>query len=118
MRSSSYEEINSQKKGVSSAELSLGVMRARKIQDKRFQNEDISYNSQMRPSHMKKYCNIDEDSEYLMKTAFDNLKLSVRAYNKILKVSRTVADIEGCEKIKKEHIAEAISYRCELENVG
>lgn len=59
----------------------------------------------------KKFCNLSEECEELMKNAFDNLKLSARAHDRILRVARTIADLEGSEDIKPEHIAEAIAYR-------
>ncbi len=64
----------------------------------------------MTPRHIRKYCKIDEDSLRLMETAMNRLRLSARAYNRILKVARTIADIEGCEQIATEHISEAIQY--------
>jgi magnesium chelatase family protein len=65
----------------------------------------------MKPRHIRKYCKIDEDSLGLMEKAMNRLGLSARAYNRILKVARTIADIEGSEKIATEHISEAIQYR-------
>ncbi len=112
-----YEELKSSQKGISSAELRKGVMRARNMQNERFKTEDITYNSQMNVSQIKKYCELDSESEKLMHAAFDRMQLSVRAYNKILKVSRSIADIEGSERIHQNHIAEAISYKCDIESI-
>jgi len=71
----------------------------------------IYCNSQMASRHIKKYCQIDESSQILLKRAMEKLGLSARAYTRILKVSRTIADLEGVEHIKSYHISEAIQYR-------
>jgi len=65
----------------------------------------------MQPLHVKKYCYLDEDSEMLLKTAFNKLDMSARAYDRILKVARTIADLDKSEKIKTQHLAEALQYR-------
>jgi len=87
------------------------VILAREIQKKRFSRHKISLNSQMRPADVKKYCRLDEESELLLKNAFDRLKMSARAYDRILKVARTIADMEASENILLQHLGEALQYR-------
>ena len=65
----------------------------------------------MNDQQLKDYCEIDEETSNVLRTAFDKLNLSARAYNRILKVARTIADLEGCENIELDHVMEAISYR-------
>ena len=89
----------------------LEVEEARQIQLERYKNEEISYNSQLTPGLMKKYCILDKETKKLMENAFHQLSLSARAHHKIIKVGRTIADMEGAEKIGVKHIAEAIQYR-------
>ncbi len=85
---------------------------ARDIQTKRFSESDkVHYNAQMNTKHIRKHCKLDESSMQLLKTAMERLNLSARAYDRILKVSRTIADIEGVETINGNHISEAIQYR-------
>ncbi len=97
--------------GASTAELREGVMNARKVQSERFKDKDIEYNSQMTPHHMEKYCRLDNEGEELLDRACDALKLSSRACSRILKTARTIADIEGSNRIKTAHLAEAIAYK-------
>jgi len=88
------------------------VVIAREIQAQRFaSNPGIYCNAQMNSRMMRKYCVLDNETEQLLKNAMQKLKLSARAYDRILKVSRTAADLSGCEKINSEHIAEAIGFR-------
>lgn len=84
---------------------------ARQIQLERYSKEEIAYNSQLTPGLMKKYCALDKDTKKLLETAFHQLSLSARAYGKIIKMGRTIADLEGCEQIGLKHIAEAVQYR-------
>lgn len=106
-------EFSEHKKGVSSAELKAAVESASDIQRKRYKNEDIRYNSQMRSEHIRKYCVCDETTKKLLNDAYNRLNLSIRSYDRILKVARTLADLESSENIKLEHVAEAVSYKCE-----
>ena len=85
---------------------------AREIQSERFiQMENIHYNAQMNTKHIREYCALDDDSKQLLKTAMERLNLSARAYDRILKVARTIADLEASENVKPYHISEAIQYR-------
>jgi len=95
----------------SSESIKQRVNLAREIQLKRYQNSNHFCNSQMTNSEMRKYCVLDEEGSALMQDAFDMLKLSARSYTRILKVARTIADLDGSENIKVEHLAEAIGYR-------
>ena len=106
-----YEDLNSKTKEESSANIKKRVLNARKIQSDRYKGSSVYTNSQLSSRQVTKYCKIDSDSESLLKAAFDSLGLSARAYNKILKVAKTIADLENCENIMQKHIAEAIQYR-------
>ena len=77
---------------------------------RRFGNSGMC-NSRMGPAEMRKYCGLSEESARLMKDAFEAMGLTARSYDRILKVARTVADLDGCEEIEPQHIAEAIQYR-------
>lgn len=87
------------------------VEAARQLQLERYRNEDISYNSQLTPGLIKKYCPLDKETKKLLEQAFHQLSLSARAHYKIIKMGRTIADMEGSESIRLPHIAEAIQYR-------
>ncbi|HTG00751.1 MAG TPA: YifB family Mg chelatase-like AAA ATPase [Nitrospirota bacterium] len=106
-----FNEISSDAPAESSAAIRGRVTSARAIQYERFRSDGIYANAHMKPRHIRKYCKIDENSLHLMETAMSRLGLSARAYNRILKVARTIADIEGNERIESHHIAEAIQYR-------
>lgn len=87
------------------------VEKARKIQYKRYQCEKIFFNSALTPKLIEKYCSINTESKQILESAFNKLGLSARAYGRILKVARTIADLEGSINIEKNHVAEAIQYR-------
>ncbi|HBQ25504.1 MAG TPA: magnesium chelatase, partial [Syntrophomonas sp.] len=106
-----YEQLRDRGNGESSATMREKVMLAREIQKKRFARYKINLNSQMRPTDVKKYCHLDDESETLLKNAFDKLKMSARAYDRILKVARTIADMEASESILLQHLGEALQYR-------
>ncbi len=89
----------------------IRVEQARRIQIKRFKNESFGTNNEMNNKHIEKYCNLDEKAKILMEQAINNLKLSARAYMRVLKVSRTIADLEGSSSIDTKHLAEALQYR-------
>ena len=82
------------------------------MQETRYEEDsDIHCNAQMRSKHLREYCLIDEAGRSLLNKAMERLNLSARAYDRILKVSRTIADLDGAEDIMPEHLAEAINYR-------
>jgi len=85
--------------------------KVREQQHKRFQNTPILANAQMNHRQIKQYCSLTDDCKDLLKTAIDELGLSARAYDKVLKIARTIADLADTEGILPEHIAEAIQYR-------
>ena len=107
-----YQDLTNDVLEESSEQIKHRVNQARVIQLERYKNADGIYaNSKMTQTMMKKYCKISEDSMQLLDMAFTKLNLSARAYNRILKVARTIADLEGSQDIMEEHIMEAISYR-------
>lgn len=106
-----YQQIRAEAKEETSAEIRQRIDTARGIQLRRFQKEAIFSNSQMKSKHIKKYCRLDEESNKLLKDAFEELGISARGLDKILKVSRTIADLEASENILSHHLAEAINYR-------
>jgi magnesium chelatase family protein len=108
----SFDEMVANRKTETSAEIRSRVVRAREIQAERFRNEEAIYCNAMMPSNMvKDVCYVDDAGRGLLKNAMERVGLSGRAYDRILKVSRTVADLSGSEEIKAEHLAEAIQYR-------
>jgi magnesium chelatase family protein len=106
-----HSELVATSKGQSSAEVREVVSKARNIQHERFKGSKNLTNSRMSSKQIKKHCALDSHAETLLHQAMIELGLSARGYNKILKVARTIADLEGGENIKVEHISEAIQYR-------
>ncbi|OGW29245.1 MAG: ATP-dependent protease [Nitrospirae bacterium GWC2_57_13] len=106
-----FSEVSSDRPAEPSTGVRERVTRAREMQQRRFNGDGIYANAQMKPKHLRKHCRIDDDCQRLMETAMNRLGLSARAYNRILKVARTIADIEGSEKMSSEHVTEAIQYR-------
>ena len=107
-----FEKLSEERKSETSIEIRQRVIKARDIQTERFKDsEAVHYNAQMNTKQIRKYCQLDEASKALLKTAMERLNLSARAYDRILKVSRTIADLEGSAEIQGAHISEAIQYR-------
>jgi magnesium chelatase family protein len=107
-----FEKLSESRKAESSVEIRNRVTVARNIQTKRFEKYNhIHYNAQMSSKLIREYCALDDVSLQLLKTAMERLNLSARAYDRILKVSRTIADLENAENVFSHHIAEAIQYR-------
>ena len=107
-----FEKLTEKRNGESSIEIRKRVTAAREIQTQRFElSDNIHYNAQMSSKQIRVYCILDEVSLQLLKTAMERLNLSARAFDRILKVARTIADLEGSKKVVSSHIAEAIQYR-------
>ncbi|MBR1988684.1 MAG: YifB family Mg chelatase-like AAA ATPase [Clostridia bacterium] len=106
-----YDELTHYDLEESSKEIKQRVNKARDVQLKRFKDSKIYSNAKMNEKEFKEYCALDKESTDLLEMAFNKLHLSARAYNRILKVARTIADLEGKENIEKAHILEAIQYR-------
>ncbi len=108
----SYEELSEERRGESSKEIRERVIEARLTQHLRFkEKKDHHYNAQMSEKMMEKYCKLDEAGEQLMKKVMDRLGFSARSYSRILKVARTIADLDKSKDIGAPHLAEAIQYR-------
>ena len=116
-----YQELSSDVPAESSAQIRERVDQARLLQQERFsaesgsasggKNDGILYNAQMSHKQVRKFCILGKEENELLKTAMSQFHLSARAYDKILKVSRTIADLASSEQIKTEHLSEAIQYR-------
>ncbi len=106
-----FEDLSKQPTAETSADIRKRVIKAREIQQKRFEGTDIYANAQMSSRLLRRHVEIDEGGKQILKTATDRLGFSARAYDRILKVSRTIADLEGSEKVQTHHLAEAINYR-------
>jgi magnesium chelatase family protein len=107
-----FEKLSDERKGESSVDIRKRVTKARAIQTQRFDDSEVvHYNAQMNTKHIRKYCKLDASSVQLLKIAMERLNLSARAYDRILKVARTIADLEGTPSIESAHISEAIQYR-------
>ena len=107
-----FEKLSERQKAESSVDIRKRVTTAREIQTQRFEHlENVHYNAQMNTKQIREYCELNEVSLQLLKTAMERLNLSARAYDRILKVSRTIADLEASENVEPHHISEAIQYR-------
>ena len=107
-----FDELTNKNKGEKSQQIRERVVKARDVQEQRFsKNVKIHANSQMDTKQIQSYCKLDEESQKLLKTAMEKLDLSARAYDRILKVARTISDLDNTEDINSAHIAEAIQYR-------
>ena len=106
-----YSDLSTQKEGESSEKIRERVTQTRAIQRQRFRGTGIHTNSAMTAKFLREYCALDEKNSKLLERAVSTLSLSARAYDRILKVARTIADLEGSEKIATAHLAEAIQYR-------
>lgn len=107
-----YDELKDDgESSETSAEIKKRVDRARQIQNERYKDENITCNARLTPSQLKKYCILTNDAENMLETAFKKMGLSGRAYDRLLKVSRTLADLDESEYIESYHIAQAIQFR-------
>ena len=106
-----YEKLNTTGKEENSIDIRKRVNDARKIQFERYKDLGIYSNSELTPSMLEKFCKLNDKGKQILQNAFEKLGLSGRAYGRILKVARTIADLEKSENIETPHLAEAIQYR-------
>lgn len=106
-----YSDLDSIEKSESSASIKIRVNKARQIQRNRYKEYGIFSNSELTPKLMNKFCKLDSNAETILKNAFEKMGLSARAHGRLLKVARTIADLDNSEIIHSNHIAEAIQYR-------
>ena len=106
-----YRALSDKEQGETSAAVKERVNQARDLQKKRFGGNGVVCNARMTEKQIHEFCRIDEEAHKLIEMAIEKLGLSARAVNRILKVSRTIADLESDEAIKTSHVAEAIQYR-------
>lgn len=106
-----YEDLKSSYKAENSESIRKRVNQARRIQAERYKGLNIHANSELSPTQIKKFCRLTKEAEEILKLSYKKLSLSVRAYTKIIKVARTIADLDGCEMLEMSHVAEAIQYR-------
>jgi magnesium chelatase family protein len=107
-----FEKLSDDRKGEQSVEIRKRVTKGRELQTKRFEGlENVHYNAQMNTKQIREYCKLDDTSKEMLKNAMERLNLSARAYDRILKVARTIADLENTTEVNGNHIGEAIQYR-------
>ena len=107
-----FEKLTEDRRGESSVVIRERVIKARRLQTLRFESiNSVHYNAQMQTKHIRKFCVLDDASKALLKHAMERLNLSARAYDRILKVARTIADLEVSKTIESKHISESIQYR-------
>ncbi len=111
-----YDKLTADKAGEDSGAVRIRVQQARQKQTERFKDENIKTNSEMNLPQLKKYCQLDPIGQQILKTAVESLHLSARSYHRVLKISRTIADLAGAEKIAAAHLAEALQYRPREDN--
>lgn len=105
------DHLTNKRRGEPSENIRKRVDNARSIQKERYKNDGIFFNAHLESKELERYCVLDKESEELLKLAILELGISARAYDKILKVSRTISDLDGKEIIEAHHISEAIGYR-------
>ena len=106
-----FQELSAKQDGTSSEIMREQVNKARAVQRQRFRADTHTLNRRMSTRQLRRYCVLDDEGKTLLKTAMDELGLSARAHDRILRVARTIADLEGSEAIRAAHVVEAISYR-------
>jgi magnesium chelatase family protein len=111
-----YDKLTEQRLGESSETVRARVETARAKQRTRFDGTDLACNADMRPADVRTYCKLDEAGTSLLRTAMNQLQLSARAFHRVLKLARTIADLAGSEAIQPTQIAEAIQYRPRRQN--
>ena len=106
-----YEKLSDERLGESSSVIQARVEAARDVQRKRFEGTKLMSNADMGPAEVRDFCRLDDAGKSLLKAAMQQLHMSARAYHRILKLARTIADLAGSNEIQTAHLAEAIQYR-------
>ncbi|MDL2249508.1 magnesium chelatase, partial [Lachnospiraceae bacterium OttesenSCG-928-J05] len=114
----SIEQLQNQQRRRSSSSYRKGVLACLKRQEQRFNGDAQLRNGNMNLRQIKKHCHLSSAGEALMAKAYERMGLTVRSYHKVLKVSRTIADLEGVDRIEENHLLEALGYRLNLRNPG
>ena len=114
----SFEGLSSNRIGESTNKIQERVTRVQEIQRSRYRNEGIQFNGELKGSQIERFCKLDAQGRGLLKMAFEHMPFSARAYHRILKVARTIADMDDSGTIQKHHIGEALSYRAFDKNTG
>jgi magnesium chelatase family protein len=109
-----YEKLSDDRLGEPSATVQSRVEKAREYQRKRFEGTQLTCNADMHPAEVRKHCQLDDTCRSLMRSAMNQLQLTARAYHRVLKLARTIADMAGSECIQPAHLAEALQYRPKL----
>ena len=111
-----YEKLSDDRLGEPSATVQSRVEKAREHQRKRFEGTQLTCNADMHPAEVRKHCQLDDTCRSLMRSAMNQLQLTARAYHRVLKLARTIADMAGSECIQPAHLAEALQYRPKIYN--
>ncbi len=106
-----FRELSADKTGTDSTAMRADVVRARRIQSERFAGNGTTLNGRMTPRQIRTFCRLDTTGESMLRAAMEDLGLSARAHDRILRVSRTIADLAGSETITSDHLSEAVNYR-------
>ena len=106
-----YDKLSDERLGEPTETIQARVEAARQVQRARFQDNDLACNADMRVAEVRQHCRLDDAGRSLMRSAMSQMQLSARAYHRILKLGRTIADLAGSEAIQPTHLAEAIQYR-------
>lgn len=113
-----YRHMTDERSGMDSRRMQEKIERACQIQKERFSGRNIRYNSGMEGKMLEEYCGLDEETQLFLGKVYEKFHLSARTYQKILKVARTISDLEGSSEIRMEHVAEAVGYRLPDETYG
>ena len=110
-----YDKLSDDRLGEPSAEIQQRIEAAREHQRQRFDGTSLTCNADMGPAELRQYCHLDQTGRSLLRNAMSQLQLSARAYHRVLKLARTIADLSGDEAIAPPHIAEALQYRPKMD---
>jgi magnesium chelatase family protein len=111
-----YEKLTDKREGERSADVRARVIAARTVQSQRFASlPRVTCNAEMGPAEVRKYCELDSAAQPLLRAATQRLQLSARAFHRVLKLARTIADLAACDTIAAPHLAEALQYRPRVE---